>query len=1018
MKTRRQNQRSTVSIVLAVVALLGYASAAHATITLGNTGWSNPAVGTWDPDTKTGTLTQNVTDSIQIDSDGIILDGGGHTIAGGGNGVYLSGRTGVTVKNLTVTDCYYGIYLSLSSNNSLTGNTTSWNFIGIYLENSNNNTLKSNRATQNSYSGIYLDSSSYNTLTGNTASTNVVYGIVTYGSIYNTLTTNTASYNYYESGILLWYSSHETLENNTACDNISTNGIYLDSSSNNTVTGNTTNSNWICGIRTSNANDNALTANTASQNYYCGIWLESSNNDTLTNNTASQNSWCGIYILNSSSNTLTGNTASQANDGIFLYAGNNNTLTSNRVSENAYHGIDLYDSSGNQIYNNNFISNTTQAYVTGGSGNIFNLDKPTGGNYWSDWTTPDADQDGFVDNPYVFTGGQDNLPRTASGGPSIPNHPPTGIALSRWTVFEEQPVGTVVGVLSGTDPDPGQSETLVFSLVDGYGDNMFFSIDPVTKQLKTAAVFDYETKNFYDILVRATDTGVPPLTCDQAFPIRIDDVGLTLGDAGWSLPGVGTWDPVTRTGTLTRDVAEMIEITGNNIVLDGNGHSLIGSGKGDGVHLSYWTGVTVKNVTVQNFYYGIYLYATSKNTLIDNTALSNVGSGIMLASTSNNTLTGNTALNNNYGIWVYFAASINNTLTGNTASNNNYGIYVYHASGNNLTGNTTAQNNYGIRLEDSSNNQIYSNNFIRNATQAYVTGGSGNVFNLAKPIGGNYWSNWSVPDKDHDGFVDYPYGFTGGVDNLPIANHPPQVTVTGPSSGFVCPINTTIDFAGQLRDPDIGDTHTATWTISNENWTEDYEFEGTVSGTSVAGSVAFPDAGVYLIKLTVIDAAGASGEATAVTDAQGNEMPAFVVVYDPEGGFVTGGGWIWSPKGAYAADPALEGKATFGFNAKYQKGATVPTGQTEFVFQAGSLNFHATSYDWLVVAGSKSANFKGTGTINGSGSYKFKLWAGDDVKDTFHIRIWGEDQPGQESVVYDNRTDQVLGGGSIVIHTN
>jgi hypothetical protein len=41
---------------------------------------------------------------------------------------------------------------------------------------------------------------------------------------------------------------------------------------------------------------------------------------------------------------------------------------------------------------------------------VFNLDKPTGGNYWSDWTSPDADGDGFVDNPYVFTDGQDNLP--------------------------------------------------------------------------------------------------------------------------------------------------------------------------------------------------------------------------------------------------------------------------------------------------------------------------------------------------------------------------------------------------------------------------------------------------------------------------------------------------------------------------------------------------------------------------------------------------------------------------------
>ena len=68
-----------------------------------------------------------------------------------------------------------------------------------------------------------------------------------------------------------------------------------------------------------------------------------------------------------------------------------------------------------------------------------------------------------------------------------------------------------------------------------------------------------------------------------------------------------------------------------------------------------------------------------------------------------------------------------------------------------------------------------------------------------------------------------------------------------------------------------------------------------------------------------------------------------MVVYDPNAGFVTGGGWIQSPAGAHAADPALTGKANFGFVAKYQKGANVPNGNTEFQFQAGNLNFKAAA---------------------------------------------------------------------------
>ena len=36
---------------------------------------------------------------------------------------------------------------------------------------------------------------------------------------------------------------------------------------------------------------------------------------------------------------------------------------------------------------------------------------------------------------------------------------------------------------------------------------------------------------------------------------------------------------------------------------------------------------------------------------------------------------------------------------------------------------------------------------------------------------------------------------------------------------------------------------------------------------------------------------------------------------------------------------ALSGKANFGFVSQYEKGKTVPTGNTEFQFQTGNLNF-------------------------------------------------------------------------------
>ncbi|MGR3319474.1 MAG: hypothetical protein ACUZ8O_13480 [Candidatus Anammoxibacter sp.] len=128
-----------------------------------------------------------------------------------------------------------------------------------------------------------------------------------------------------------------------------------------------------------------------------------------------------------------------------------------------------------------------------------------------------------------------------------------------------------------------------------------------------------------------------------------------------------------------------------------------------------------------------------------------------------------------------------------------------------------------------------------------------------------------------------------------------------------------------------------------------------------------------------------------------------------------------SPAGAYAADPLAAGKANFGFVSKYKKGAAVPTGQSEFNFKNGDLDFHSSEYDWLVVTGNNYAKYKGTGTINGVGAYKFMIWAGDNTDvgkpDTFRIKIWEEDALGDETVTYDNGTDQAIGGGNIVVHT-
>jgi hypothetical protein len=205
-----------------------------------------------------------------------------------------------------------------------------------------------------------------------------------------------------------------------------------------------------------------------------------------------------------------------------------------------------------------------------------------------------------------------------------------------------------------------------------------------------------------------------------------------------------------------------------------------------------------------------------------------------------------------------------------------------------------------------------------------------------------------------------------------------------------------------------------------------FSLDGAVRGTGTTNAlgVATLTVGSLVPNVYKVDAVAGSGCATSI---------AYLAVYDPTGGFVTGGGWINSPAGAYRADPTAIGKANFGFVSKYKKGSDVPTGETEFQFKTGNLNFNSSSYDLgsLVIASFK-ATYKGSGTINGAGNYGFMVTAvdgqiaggGGSAKDRFRMRIWNKNDGNK--IVYDNQfgldenavPTTELGGGSIVIHSD
>jgi hypothetical protein len=236
------------------------------------------------------------------------------------------------------------------------------------------------------------------------------------------------------------------------------------------------------------------------------------------------------------------------------------------------------------------------------------------------------------------------------------------------------------------------------------------------------------------------------------------------------------------------------------------------------------------------------------------------------------------------------------------------------------------------------------------------------------------------------------------------------------------PINTPVTITAAIDDSTTGGSiiKSAHYSIDGSDWVAMNAVDGSWNTMIEKVTITLPaytSAGIHTIRIQGTDAADNTAESSEII---------LLAVYDPSSGFVTGGGWINSPAGAYYADPAMTGKANFGFVAKYKKGANVPTGETEFQFKAGNLNFHSETYDWLVIAGPK-AQFKGIGTINGQGSYGFMLTAVDGAvnggggQDKFRIKI-SDKTTG--NLVYDNLLDApdtadpttVLGGGSIIIH--
>jgi len=267
------------------------------------------ADGSIDPSTAPISTLDNVTyiltgdifnASIVIERDNIVVDGAGYMILGTGmgtDGVIISGRTGVTVENMTISDCGYGIHLDSSSGNSVVGNTITNTYDGILMYQSSNNSISGNTGD----SEFDLRYCSDNCIVGNTITGSLTLGMYIYYSSNNSIVQNVVTANF--GGFLIQWSSGNDLVNNTISGN-SMNGIWLNGCTDSSIVGNTIAANGEAGISLGSgysSHGNSIVGNTIAGNGE-GIFFSSCSNNNVyhnnfINNTVQVNSlWNSVNV--------------------------------------------------------------------------------------------------------------------------------------------------------------------------------------------------------------------------------------------------------------------------------------------------------------------------------------------------------------------------------------------------------------------------------------------------------------------------------------------------------------------------------------------------------------------------------------------------------------------------------------------------------------------------------------------------------------------------------------------------
>jgi parallel beta-helix repeat protein len=676
-----------------------------------------------------------VIEPIYIDGDSD-FGPSGYNFAGSGTAgdPYLIEDYIITNSTTNLIYIRYTTAYFIVQNNTLDGLTGSYD--GILLVNVTHGVIDNN-IIYNGRNGILLYSDSHNnTVTNNTIYNNIVSGVQLFAAINNTIYGNNINgYGSTYHGIMLNVTNnYNTISSNTVYNNTFV-GIYMVDSADNILTNNTIYNNSLNGIGVYGSDNNNFTDNLIHHNVWDGIELNGSNYNIFSKNTITNNEKKGISQNGGVNSTFLRNTIANNSDrGIMLFSTSNNIISNNLIYNNSQLGLFLLSANNNIITWNNFINNPSggpgfSQAGDSGSSNVFNY------NHWNHWISPDADEDGIVDNTYSINGSAGNsdpyplvfpysgfltrgpidIDNDTAFGPSGYNFPGSGIYSDPY-IIEGYQIATSTTTLIHI-----QDTTAFFIIRNNLLDGVTGSNDGIYFRNVTHGTIDNN-------IIHSSDSGICLYLSSNSNTIWNNTISNNTVDG--ILLVVSSSNNTILSNSIANNGWNGIQLSGssNNNTIWNN---TITNNSFDGILLSSSSNNTIWNNTINNSQHGIKLLGFSNNnTIWNNTITNNSLHGIRLSGPSNNNIWNNFISDNTYdGIWL--SGSSNNNIWNNTLSNNSrYGIWLSNSPNNTIWSNTIANNSWsGIHLYGSHNNTI-SQNYIYNNSQSgiYVFLSSNNTF--------------------------------------------------------------------------------------------------------------------------------------------------------------------------------------------------------------------------------------------------------------------------------------------------